>query len=409
MREGAPKFVFVSNYINHHQIPFCNAMYRELKGDFAFLQTEPMEQERIRMGWDSGERPPYLALWYEDRELCESWIDQCRILLFGGSEREELIEERLRAGKPVVRYSERLYKTGQWKAVSPRGILKKYRDHIRYRRAPVYMLCAGAYVPSDFHLIRAYPDKLLRWGYFPETRTYDIGKLMERKTPGSILWAARFLDWKHPELVLECARWLKERGIPFHIDLIGGGGPEQQVRVLAGEYGVEDVVTFQGYKTPGQVRAFMEKAQIYLMTSDRQEGWGAVVNEAMNSGCALVASHMAGAVPFLIQNEENGLVYLDGKKETLFVQTARLLEDASLRERLGRAAYETVTGCWNAERAAGALLGLCVGQGFLEREDLLSEPAEMFPREGPCSKAPVVSERAMGRLYMPQMPRGSGG
>ena len=43
--------VFVSNYINHHQIPFCNAMDRLLQGNFTFVQTEPMEEERVRMGW----------------------------------------------------------------------------------------------------------------------------------------------------------------------------------------------------------------------------------------------------------------------------------------------------------------------------------------------------------------------
>lgn len=46
------KTVFVSNYINHHQIPFCNAMYAKLGDDFTFIQMEPMEEERIRMGWD---------------------------------------------------------------------------------------------------------------------------------------------------------------------------------------------------------------------------------------------------------------------------------------------------------------------------------------------------------------------
>ena len=39
-----PKFIFVSNYLNHHQIPFCNAMYTILQESFAFIQTEKMEE-----------------------------------------------------------------------------------------------------------------------------------------------------------------------------------------------------------------------------------------------------------------------------------------------------------------------------------------------------------------------------
>ena len=45
----------------------------------------------------------------------------------------------------------------------------------------------------------------------------------------------------------------------------------------------------------------MEESEIYLVTSDRKEGWGAVVNEAMNSGCAVVADHMIGAAPWMIR------------------------------------------------------------------------------------------------------------
>ena len=46
----------------------------------------------------------------------------------------------------------------------------------------------------------------------------------------------------------------------------------------------------------------MEQANIFIISSTHEEGWGAVVNEAMNSGCVVIGSHAAGAVPFLIEN-----------------------------------------------------------------------------------------------------------
>ena len=175
------KAVFVSNYINHHQIPFCDAMYRLMEGEFAFIQTERMEEHRVQMGWDLAEQPEYVRCHYEEPEVCRRMIADCDMVIFGGTDDESYIKERLATGKPVIRVSERLYKTGQWKAVSPRGLKKKYEDHTRYRRAQVYLLCAGAYVPSDFHIIRAYPDKMFRWGYFPETRHYIIEDLLAAK------------------------------------------------------------------------------------------------------------------------------------------------------------------------------------------------------------------------------------
>lgn len=403
--------VFVSNYLNHHQIPFCNAMYRLLKGQFLFIQTLAMEEERIRMGWNDQPDAPYLKLYYEQPEECQEIIEQAKLVLFGGCEEERYIEKRLEQEKPVVRICERMYKTGQWKAVSPRGLRKKYHDHTRYRRKPVYLLCAGAYVASDYSIVRAYPGKMYRWGYFTEFVPADIeelltekGYLPEGQSGGEklpyLLWAARMIDWKHPELALLTARYLKEQGLSFHMDLIGGGELRDRMEELRKAYDLEDCVGFLGFLTPPKVREVMKRADIFLFTSDRQEGWGAVANEAMNSGCALVADHMIGAVPYLVKHEENGLVYRTGRTEELFAEVERLVTDRELCRKLGRKAYETIAATWNAENAAEKLLRLTMKLGLLAKEDMLELSAE-DPRQeadGPCSPAPVIAERKMYRL-----------
>lgn len=393
------KAAFVSNYINHHQIPFCNAMYRLTEGGFTFVQTERMEEHRVKMGWDSAEQPEYVCRYYEEPEACRRLIMDCDMVIFGGTDDESYIKERLAAGSPVIRMSERLYKTGQWKAVSPRGLRKKYEDHTKYRRAQVYLLCSGAYVPSDFHIIRAYPDKMLRWGYFPETKHYMIEELLAAKGYGGergikktpcLLWAARMIDWKHPELAMETARYLHEKHLDFHMDIIGDGEMKKDMEEMQRRYGLTEKVRLLGYQTPKDVRRYMERADIFLFTSDRQEGWGAVANEAMNSGCALIADHMIGAAPYLVKNGYNGFLYRDGKKEQLFARAEQLVRDRQLCRRLGGSAYRTITELWNAENAAGQLFGLV--QSILRGEEI------SLPAEGPCSRAPLLRERASGRL-----------
>lgn len=403
------KAAFVSNYINHHQIPFCNAMHRLLEGSFTFVQTQPMEEERVRMGWHEKERPEYVRCFYEEEAYCRGLIREADVILFGGTDEESYIAERLEAGRPVIRISERLYKTGQWKAISPRGLRKKYKDHTRYRKAPVYLLCAGAYVPSDFHIIRAYPGKMYCWGYFPETRHYLPEQLMEGKGYGGdripyLLWAARMIDWKHPELALRTARYLSEKKLVFHMDIIGDGELRPRMEALAESWGVKDCVTFLGYQTPETVRSYMEKADIFLFTSDRQEGWGAVANEAMNSGCALVADHMIGAVPYLVRNGKNGLIYEDGKPDQLFGLTERLVTDRIYCKQIGREACRTITEVWNAEKAAEALLGLMkrlAGQETDRQEEKIPDRKETFLR--PCAPAPILSEGSAGRMLHRQL------
>ncbi|MDE7285442.1 MAG: glycosyltransferase, partial [Lachnospiraceae bacterium] len=307
---------FLSNYINHHQIPFSNACHALLGDDYHFVQTQPMEQERLSMGWNAeGESLSYVCCLYEDEERAVKLIMECDVLLAGWSNREDLVQKRLNMGKLTIRISERLYREGQWKAISPKGLIHKYKEHTRYRKGPAYLLCAGAYVPSDFHIIHAYPGKMFRWGYFPEAKYYTQKQYGQMKREdgrtAELVWAGRFIPLKHPEYMIRLARALKGRTKnggeeQVHIHMAGGGEMEEELKALAKEYGVEEMITFYGFQTPEQVRGIMERSHIHVFTSNYLEGWGAVVNEAMNSGCAVVANVQAGAVPYLIQHGKNG-------------------------------------------------------------------------------------------------------
>ncbi len=384
------RLTFLSNYINHHQIPFCNACYRLLGDNFHFVQASPMEQERINMGWHTeGTQLPYVRCLYEKEEECLSLIEECDVLLAGWSEKEEPVQKRLLAGKPVIRVSERIYREGQWKAVSPKGLFNKYKEHFRFRNSKAYLLCAGAYVASDFRLIHCYPGKMFRWGYFPETVTYSQKQwesLKAKEGTLSIVWAGRFIPLKHPELMIQLAADLKEKNKlwqngPFQdfcIHMAGSGEMEQELMRLAAEKGVEDKITFHGFMEPERVRRLMEQSHIHVFTSNHLEGWGAVVNEAMNSGCVEVADNRAGAVPYLITHGKNGMIYENGSYDKLLEAVCYLIENPTKREEMGRNAYETITGLWNAERAAEEVVRFA-------KEILEGEPIPA--KEGPLSRA----------------------
>lgn len=417
------KITFVSNYINHHQIPFCQACYERLGEDFVFLQTEPMEEERVAMGWGTDLAAlPYLRLYYEDEEAGRALITDSDLVLFGWSGLEELAQQRMLAGKPTVRISERIYREGQWKAVSPKGLVHKYQEHIRFRHKNCWLLCAGAYVASDFALIHSYPGKMLRFGYFPQLRTYTEEQLKAFKAPRSspaqketeknpgtmtekdttahggdgarieeneggtfpvrILWAGRFLPLKHPEFALHMAKQFREQGISFHLEMIGDGEMRAELEAYSRENGLEDWVTFRGFLPPAQVREAMERSHIYLFTSNHLEGWGAVVNEAMNSACAVLAGAEAGAVPWLIRHGENGMIY-NGEDEADFLAKAQYLAGHHREcHEMAQAAYQTITQEWNAETAAAR---------FLEFADCITAGKSWQPPEnGPMSRAEVI-------------------
>ena len=102
----------------------------------------------------------------------------------------------------------------------------------------------------------------------------------------------------------------------------------------------------------------MEKSEIFLFTSDHNEGWGAVLNESMNSGCAVVANNEIGSVPYLIENGKNGLVYQNNNFNNLYGCLKILLDDEKFREKLGINAYQTIQETWNAKNAVHQLFKL---------------------------------------------------
>lgn len=359
------RVTFVSNYINHHQLPVSDAFYERLGDDYTFIQTEPMEEERINMGWDAGAaNRPYVKLFYEEKELCEKLILESDCVIFGGCEDESIIRPRLLTKKFTLRYSERLYKDGRWKFVSPRGLRKKYNDHTRFKKQDVYMLCAGAYVKGDFSLVRAYTGKMLKYGYFPKTEKYeDINKLRENNQKTEIFWAARFISWKHPEMMLSLAQRLKRENINAHITMVGTGELFEKTVSDCKSAGLTDYISFESGKTPDEVRLMMRKADIFVLTSDRKEGWGAVVNEAMNSGCVTIASKSVGATPYLIRHGENGLTYKAKSDEDLYRQVVKAINDKKGAREIGKRAYETITNLWNSEVAVSRLLEFIESKG----------------------------------------------
>ena len=388
------KLVFISNYISHHQKPFCDAMKQKIGKNFIFMETMPMEKERLDMGWEPI-RENYVFRTYESNESekkAKKIAEDAEIVILGSAS-DNYIIPRLKTKKLTFKYAERFYKTGLTLRNLPHAAAGAWLHHGRFQRYPLYMLCASAYTPADAAIFHNYIGRTYKWGYFPEVKRYDVAELMEKKqaaasvgeehTRISILWAGRLIGWKHPEAAVQLAASLKEKGYSFRMSMIGNGEMEMQLHDMIREKGLEDCVEMLGAMPPEEVRRHMEKADIYLFTSDFNEGWGAVLNESMNSGCAVVASHAIGSVPFLIKNGENGLIYENGNQLDLEKQVLRLLEDGAFRKKIAENAYETMINLWNAETAAERFL-------TLTEKLLKNENTDSLFLDGPCSKAAIL-------------------
>lgn len=362
-----------------HQLPLCKAFCDAIGNDFTFLETMSVRDD-LPMGWQSVSDDPFIVSHNQLSSDFDFWIGKINDaeIVITGSAPDQLIAERLKIGKLTFRYSERVYKKKCKYYELPARAVKYFWKHGRHKN--LYLLCASAFTAGDYAKTGTFLKKTFKWGYFPETKVYDVKNFMQKKqnTIPQLLWAGRFLDWKHPEHTVLLADELKQNGYSFVLNMIGTGEMEQQIRQMIDERGLSDCVHLLGSMKPEEVRAHMEQANIYLFTSDRGEGWGAVLNESMNSGCAVVASHEIGAVPFLLKDGENGLIYRSGDVRMMYEKVRYLLEHPEEQTRMGTAAYETIVQTWNAEVAAERLLVLA---------ECLKTGKETPYQDGPCSRA----------------------
>lgn len=376
------KVTFFSNFLNHHQTPFCDAMYLKLGNDFTFVSNERMPQSFLQNGYPDCTDYIYNLKSYIDKasfnKALQLGIDSDIVII--GAASDIFIHERIKQNKHTFRDSERILRISICELLNPRFLRGLLLNHTLYCRKNLYMLCASAYSANDFNLIFAYPKKKYKWGYFTKVEEIDIKQIISQKPDEIIelLWTARFITLKHPELAVQLCYELKKKGYRFHLNMIGTGEILDSIKKLIIKMNMNDCIDILPGMPNSEVHNYMRKANIFLFTSNRREGWGAVLNEAMSNGCAVVASHAIGAVPFLINHQKNGLIFKSGSLSSFLRQTEKLMNNMTFRNELGENAYYTILYEWSPGKAAF---------NFLKLAKSLLEGQTYKIVSGPCSKA----------------------
>lgn len=373
------QIVYISNYFNHHQKPLSDAFDKITKGSYRFIETTEIPEERKLLGYQKLDAD-YVIGYMENERYVDDLILAAEVVIIGEAP-VKIVQRRLQKGLLTFHDNER-----------------RYKSIIKYLKWPIYtlksivlnkgfLLCASAFASRDFRLSGMSVKKCFKWGYFTEVKKFDVERLISEKFSFQssnhkilILWAARFIRLKHPELVVLLAERLKNLGYDFTIKMIGTGVMEDEIRTLIDKKELNDCITLLGAMKPDDVRSHMERADIFLATSDQNEGWGATVNESMSSACAIVASHSIGAVPFLITHKQNGLIFKSEDLLSLTENVQWLIENEKDRLEISQRAYETMITQWNPGKAS---------ENFLLLTEALRKGTQSPIADGPCSLAPV--------------------
>lgn len=348
------KITFFSNFLNHHQLPLCLEFIAK-KVDFKFVATEMIPTERLKLGYeDMNNKYDFVIRTYENKcqyELAKKLALESDIVIYGAAP-YKFVENRIKCDEKVTfRYSERLFKKGRFQFFKSRMLLDSIIKHKTYNN--YFLLCASAYAAKDYNMCGQFINKSYKWGYFPKIDNCDVAKLMREKQK-KILWVGRFVDFKKPEEVVLLAKYLRRIKVKASIEMVGTGPKEKQIKTMIQKLNLSDYIDVIGSLPNNDVIKKMKESSIFIFTSDKGEGWGAVLNEAMNCGCAVVANYHIGSVPYLIKQCQNGYYYTT--RQQFYNYVTHLLLNPAECYKIGYEAYLTIVNKWNAKTAVENLM-----------------------------------------------------
>jgi glycosyltransferase involved in cell wall biosynthesis len=350
------RVLHVTNLVSPHQIPLARQL-ASIVGEryFRFVATLPMTAEMGQRGWKNDEVEPWILRASENeahRVEFEQWWNEADVVITG-YRNVAMFADRVRRGKLTFYTSERWWKPplGMARLLNPNFALMVARFQ-RLAKSPFFhFLPMGGYSAADMRQIAPFKGRMWDWGYFT-TVPNPLPPCLERDRTLRILWAGRMLAWKRVDTLIRGFVLLLRQNPNARLMLIGDGPCRVKLERLTRKLKIAGSVEFQAGMQTIQVRNHMRNVHIYVLPSSAYEGWGAVLNEAMSEGCAIIASEAAGSAKTIRRHGENGLLFKDSDYRQLGDLLIRLNSDEPLRLRLAKAGQKIITECWSPVVAA---------------------------------------------------------
>ncbi|MBI1797157.1 MAG: glycosyltransferase family 4 protein [Candidatus Eisenbacteria bacterium] len=165
--------------------------------------------------------------------------------------------------------------------------------------------------------------------------SYRADPAVARSADPTIVFVGRLRRYKGADWAMRALPRVLRQVPAARLLVIGDGPFEPALRREATRLGVAGAVDFLGFLPRADKVRRLQEAWVVVQPSPK-EGWGLTVVEAGACGAAVVASDAPG-LRDSVRRDETGLLVRYGDDAALADALARVLLDAPLRERLGRA------------------------------------------------------------------------
>ncbi len=192
---------------------------------------------------------------------------------------------------------------------------------------------------------KAMADRLAAWGVARERlhvlpHAIDVERFRSETPPQDrgldLLYVGRLVRSKRVDLVLRVFARVRERIADARLTILGEGPERAQLEELADAMGLEEAVTFAGYRDDAE--RYYGEARVLLLASER-EGLPLALIEAMSSGCVPISTR-CGSVEDLIDDGKNGFLVAIGDWQAMAARVLEILSQPEKSAAMSRAAVE---------------------------------------------------------------------
>lgn len=348
------RVIYVSNFLNFHQTVFWDEFIKNPDVDFVFLSTVDHSSERAKAVLDR----PYGAKSYSlsDIEL-KTLLHSSDVLIVGACNDKRIFRELPRYHGILFHNSEHYWKSYRSLLGLAKRIGRMFEIRRRYRKTPPFFLANSSRLRQEMVSWRILKQNRLvfRFGYYPPVNVLTPKKWSEKK---DFVFVGRILKWKRPEHSIAALDYVRvKKGIDFSLTFYGEGEYINKLKKSAARSPSSSNISFRGFISHDEVISAFNDAACFVFSSNKQEGWGAVLNEAMSCGVIVFASSEAGASKYLIQDGINGYLYRDisdlyQKIDLFFSLPAKEKQLISIN------AQKTISDLWNEKTASARLFAV---------------------------------------------------
>ena len=156
-----------------------------------------------------------------------------------------------------------------------------------------------------------------------------------------LLFLSNLIPSKGVYVLLDACRVLKERGLDFKCDFVGGESKAvsaEAFREAIAERGLADRVVYHGPKYGEEKEVYWQGADLFVQPTF-DDCFPLTLVEAMQHRLPIVSTDV-GAIPDMVEDGVNGFVCQQRDVDSLVTALERLITDPTLRQQMGERGYQ---------------------------------------------------------------------